>query len=91
MHSAEMVEVLGDNEVEKDIKVIDNVKQSVSEIQLEGVFIAIGHEPNTKLFVDQLEMVDGYIVVNKGSSHFQTQTSTIPVPILSGHHYLMAE
>ena len=71
----ELVEVLGDNEVVKAIKVIDNVKQSVSEIQLEGVFIAIGHEPNTKLFVDQLEMVDGYIVVNKGSSHFQTQTS----------------
>ena len=71
----ELVEVLGDSQVVKAIKVIDNKKQSVKEIQLEGVFIAIGHEPNTKLFVDQLEMVNGYIVVNKGTGHFQTQTS----------------
>ncbi len=71
----ELVEVLGDSQVVKAIKVMDNKKQSVKEIQLEGVFIAIGHEPNTKLFVDQLEMVNGYIVVNKGTGHFQTQTS----------------
>ena len=71
----ELVEVLGDNQVVKAIKVMDNKKQSVKEIQLDGVFIAIGHEPNTKLFVDQLEMVNGYIVVNKGTGHFQTQTS----------------
>ena len=71
----ELVEVLGDNQVVKAIKVIDNKKQSVREIKLDGVFIAIGHEPNTKLFIDQLDMVDGYIVVNKGAGHFQTQTS----------------
>ena len=71
----ELVEVLGDSQVVKAIKVMDNKKQSVKEIQLEGVFIAIGHEPNTKLFVDQLEMVNGYIVVNKGTGHFQTRTS----------------
>ena len=71
----ELVEVLGDSQVVKAIKVMDNKKQSVKEIRLEGVFIAIGHEPNTKLFVDQLEMVNGYIVVNKGAGHFQTQTS----------------
>ena len=46
----ELVEVLGDNEVVKAIKVLDNVKQSVSEIQL-SVFIAIGFEPNTKLLL----------------------------------------
>ena len=71
----ELVEVLGDDQVVKAIKVTDNKKQSVREIQLDGVFIAIGHEPNTKLFIDQLDMVDGYIVVNKGGGHFQTQTS----------------
>ncbi len=71
----ELIEVLGDNQVVKAIKVIHNENQNVREIQLDGVFIAIGHEPNTKLFVDQLEMIDGYIVVNKGNGHFQTQTS----------------
>ena len=48
---------------------------STTEIDLQGVFIAIGHKPNTDIFKDQLEMKDGYIVINSGLQGNATQTS----------------
>lgn len=71
----ELVEVIGDGQIVKSIEVLDKNENEIKKIMLDGVFVAIGHEPNTKLFADQLEMTDGYIIVNKGAGHFQTQTS----------------
>ena len=71
----ELVEVIGDGQIVKSIEVLDKNENEIKKILLDGVFVAIGHEPNTKLFTDQLEMADGYIIVNKGAGHFQTQTS----------------
>ena len=45
------------------------------EIALHGCFIAIGHKPNTDLFVGQLDMHDGYIVTRGGQQGFATATS----------------
>lgn len=45
------------------------------EMALQGVFIAIGHQPNTELFKGQLEMEGGYLVVNSGLKGNATQTS----------------
>ena len=71
----ELVEVIGDGQIVKSIEVLDKNENEIKKIMLDGEFVAIGHEPNTKLFADQLEMTDGYIIVNKGAGHFQTQTS----------------
>lgn len=50
--------------------------QSESEqIDVAGVFIAIGHSPNTAIFADQLELNNGYIVVQSGLHGNATQTS----------------
>ena len=46
-----------------------------TEHQLEGIFIAIGHNPNTEIFTDQLKMQDGYILINNGSEGNATAAS----------------
>lgn len=63
----EVREVLG-NKVVQGITALNNQNQTEKNITLEGLFIAIGHRPNTGLFKDQLELDDhGYIVTKKGS------------------------
>ena len=68
-------EVLGDKSGVTGMR-IKGVKTGTSEdIPLMGVFIAIGHKPNTDLFVGQLEMEGGYIVTEAGRSGNATATS----------------
>ncbi len=68
-------EVVGDKTGVTGIR-IKNVKTGVSEeIPLLGVFIAIGHKPNTDLFVGQLDMENGYIVTRSGRAGNATATS----------------
>jgi len=68
-------EVLGDDMGVTGIR-IQNTKDDANKIlDVHGVFIAIGHTPNTELFIGQLEMKRGYIVVNSGISGNATATS----------------
>ncbi len=68
-------EVLGDESGVTGMR-IKNVKDgSTKEIELQGVFIAIGHKPNTGIFEGQLEMVNGYLKVQSGLNGNATQTS----------------
>lgn len=68
-------EVVGDEMGVTGVKVRDTQSNEVSEQDVMGVFIAIGHSPNTSIFDGQLEMKDGYIVVNSGLHGNATQTS----------------
>lgn len=68
-------EVLGDNTGVTGIKIKDVRDGSTKEIKLDGLFVAIGHAPNTELFEGQLEMNGGYIKTRGGSDGFATQTS----------------
>ncbi len=68
-------EVLGDDSGVTGMR-IKNVKDgSTKDIELQGVFIAIGHKPNTDIFAGQLEMDHGYLAVEGGSAGSATQTS----------------
>ena len=66
--NSEIKEILGKDSVE-GIDVINNKTNNINSIKLNGVFIAIGHKPNTKIFKDFLEMDDhGYIITKPGST-----------------------
>lgn len=67
--------VLGDNSGVTSIRVRHIKDSRCEEIALQGVFIAIGHKPNTGLFAGQLEMHAGYLVVKGGSEGNATVTS----------------
>ncbi|MCO2230656.1 thioredoxin-disulfide reductase [Pseudomonas aeruginosa] len=68
-------EVLGDASGVTGVRLKSTVDGSTSELSLAGVFIAIGHKPNTDLFQGQLEMRDGYLRIHGGSEGNATQTS----------------
>jgi len=71
----ELDEVLGDDMGVTGIRVKSNQTGDTEELTVDGVFIAIGHTPNTGLFDGQLDMVDGYITVESGLEGNATQTS----------------
>ena len=68
-------EVLGDKTGVTGIR-IKNVKtEATAEKNLQGVFIAVGHRPNTEIFAGQLEMKNGYIITKCGAEGMATSTS----------------
>jgi thioredoxin reductase (NADPH) len=67
-------EVLGDASGVTGARLRDSHTGATSELPLAGVFIAIGHKPNTDLFIGQLEMHDGYLRVKGGSEGDATAT-----------------
>ncbi len=72
--NASVNEVLGDNKGVTGVRLQHNDGGS-SELKVDGVFIAIGHTPNTSLFEGQLALKDGYLVVNGGRDGNVTATS----------------
>lgn len=68
-------EVLGDDSGVTGIRVASTKDGSTQDIELAGVFIAIGHKPNTDIFQGQLEMKDGYLIINSGTAGNATATS----------------
>ncbi|MEC6796645.1 thioredoxin-disulfide reductase [Photobacterium sp. S4TG1] len=68
-------EVLGDDMGVTGLRLKDTQSDATEELDVMGVFIAIGHQPNTAIFNGQLEMENGYIKVQSGIHGNATQTS----------------
>jgi thioredoxin reductase (NADPH) len=68
-------EVLGNDSGVNGIRIKSVKDGAISELALTGVFIAIGHKPNTDIFAEQLEMQGGYIRVTSGTEGNATATS----------------
>ncbi|MGX2973869.1 thioredoxin-disulfide reductase [Ursidibacter arcticus] len=86
-------EVVGDEMGVTGIKIATLQDNKVEHLTLDGVFIAIGHSPNTEIFKDQLELNNGYIVVNSGLNGNATSTSIAGVFAagdVMDHHYRQA-
>ncbi|WP_241607650.1 thioredoxin-disulfide reductase [Rosenbergiella epipactidis] len=86
-------EVVGDEMGVTGVKLTSTHDGSIDELAVAGVFIAIGHKPNTAIFAEQLTLQDGYIVVQSGLAGNATQTS-IPGVFAAGdvmdHNYRQA-
>ncbi|CAA0088800.1 Glucosaminate ammonia-lyase [Zhongshania aliphaticivorans] len=68
-------EVLGDDSGVTGLRLKSTADGSTQEIDVAGVFIAIGHKPNTDIFDGQLDMKDGYLKIHSGTEGNATQTS----------------
>ncbi len=68
-------EVLGDDMGVTGVAIKHASSGELSKLEVDGVFIAIGHIPNSEIFADQLEMKNGYVTVNTGISGNATATS----------------
>ena len=68
-------EILGDKTGVTGIRIKSTKTAATEEVPVDGVFIAIGHKPNTDLFVGQLEMDGGYLVTQGGHQGNAMQTS----------------
>jgi thioredoxin reductase (NADPH) len=74
LHSV-LDEVLGDASGVNAARIKNVLTGSLQDLALQGVFIAIGHRPNTELFVGQLDMANGYIITKGGLNGMATATS----------------
>jgi thioredoxin reductase (NADPH) len=72
-------EVLGDDMGVTGVSLKHARSGEKSSLEVDGVFIAIGHIPNSEIFKDQLEMKNGYVVVNTGLTGNATETSVAGV------------
>ena len=70
-----MDEVLGDNMGVTGLRLENTKTGEKEELNLDGLFVAIGHSPNTEIFQGQLELNNGYIVVKSGLNGNATATS----------------
>ena len=68
-------EVVGDDMGVTGVMIESTQDGSIKQLDIMGLFVAIGHKPNTKLFDGQLNMQDGYIVVNSGLNGNATATN----------------
>lgn len=68
-------EVLGDQMGVTGVRLKDTQSAQTEELHIDGLFIAIGHSPNTDIFKDQLVLNNGYIVVKSGLDGNATETS----------------
>lgn len=68
-------EVLGDDMGVTGMRLKDTQSDATENLDVMGVFIAIGHSPNTDIFKDQLAMKDGYLTIQSGTQGNATQTS----------------
>lgn len=75
MWNSQVDEVLGDEKGVNAVRIKSTTDGSTQDVPVNGLFIAIGHKPNTDIFAGQLEMHNGYLKVKSGTEGNATQTN----------------
>ena len=68
-------EIVGDDSGVTGMDIKSLKDDTVTRVELSGVFIAIGHKPNTEIFSDHVDMADGYLTIHSGTEGNATTTS----------------
>ena len=89
LYNTEIDEVLGDNVVE-GVRAINNQSKETTEIPVTGVFIAIGHKPNSDLFKDVLDMDETGYLITKGKSTKTNLPGVFAAGDIQDHEYRQA-
>ncbi|HVV68488.1 MAG TPA: thioredoxin-disulfide reductase [Gammaproteobacteria bacterium] len=76
-------EILGDDSGVTGIRIKNVQTDETKTLDLQGVFIAIGHKPNTDIFIDQLHMKNGYILTH-GGAHGNATATSVPGVFAAG-------
>jgi thioredoxin reductase (NADPH) len=71
----EVSEVLGNGSGVSGVRIRDSRSGALTDLEVQGCFVAIGHQPNTGIFAGQLDMTGGYILTRGGASGLATMTS----------------
>jgi len=71
----ELTEVLGSEAGVNGVRIRNTRGGTITEVEVQGCFIAIGHQPNTDIFTGQIDMTGGYILTRGGASGLATMTS----------------
>ncbi|UCV18253.1 thioredoxin-disulfide reductase [Ferribacterium limneticum] len=75
LYNSTLDEILGDDSGVTGLRVKNKITDATQDVAVHGVFIAIGHKPNTDIFAGQLDMDNGYLVTEAGRNGNATQTS----------------
>ncbi len=75
LYNSTLDEILGDDSGVTGLRVKNKVTGATQDVAVHGVFIAIGHKPNTDIFAGQLDMENGYLITEAGRNGNATQTS----------------
>jgi thioredoxin reductase (NADPH) len=79
MWNSQVDEVLGDEKGVNAVRIKSTTDGNTQDVPVNGLFIAIGHKPNTEIFAGQLEMHNGYLKVKSGTEGNATQTNVAGV------------
>ena len=89
-HNHELIGIEGENALVERAKVVNNLTDEVSTIDVHGIFIAIGHKPNTDLFKGQIDLDENGYIITEGKSARTNLPGVFAAGDVQDHHYRQA-
>ena len=89
-YNHELIGIEGENALVERAKVVNNLTDEVSTIDVHGIFIAIGHKPNTDLFKGQIDLDENGYIITEGKSARTNLPGVFAAGDVQDHHYRQA-
>ena len=89
-YNHELIGIEGENFLVERAKVVNNLTDEVSTIDVHGIFIAIGHKPNTGIFKGQIDLDENEYIITEGKSARTNLPGVFAAGDVQDHHYRQA-